>query len=227
MRTRVKHFWSSEIGLSALLVALVLTVFVLRPLTDLGLAGGRLIEAAFSLVLLLGGWSVWGGRARMVLVCIGVGGAGALRWMHWLTGSERLAPWAALASALTICIFIMLVLVLVFQPGPVTGRRIQGAIVAYLLFALAWAQFYECVETFAPGAFTFSGGGGTATGWFSPLLYFSFITLTTLGYGDILPAHPAARSLATMEALIGQLYPAILIGRLVSLHASGTDTAAD
>ena len=53
--------------------------------------------------------------------------------------------------------------------------------------------------------------------------YFSFVTLTTLGYGDTVPVHPVARSLAIAEALVGQLYPAILIGRLVSLQISARD----
>jgi hypothetical protein len=50
------------------------------------------------------------------------------------------------------------------------------------------------------------------------LIYFSFVTLTTVGYGDMAPIHPLTRSLATLEALVGQLYPAILIARLVSLE---------
>lgn len=55
------------------------------------------------------------------------------------------------------------------------------------------------------------------------LAYFSFVTLTTLGYGDITPVHPAARMLAVGEALVGQLYPAILLGRLVTLQISSRD----
>jgi hypothetical protein len=212
------------VGLSALLVALCLIVFVLRPLVDLGLAGGRVVELMFTLVMLSGVWSVWGGRARMTIIGLGVGIAAALRWLHWTGAMPGLAPWAALASAVIIGLFIALVLTRVFQPGPVTWHRIQGAVGVYLLFGLAWAQLYNCVEALSPGAFQVPRGDVGAAGWFSPLLYFSFITLTTLGYGDILAVHPAARSLAMFEALVGQLYPAILIAKLVSLQVTAEMT---
>ncbi|HWU39887.1 MAG TPA: potassium channel family protein, partial [Candidatus Acidoferrum sp.] len=128
-------------------------------------------------------------------------------------------------SALIIGLFLALVLRRVFQPGPVTWHRIQGAVAVYLLFGLAWAQLYECVEAIAPGAFQVPRGDVGTAGWFPPLLYFSFITLTTLGYGDILAVHPVARSLAMFEALVGQLYPAILIAKLVSLQVTAEVTA--
>jgi ion channel len=224
LRARIRRFWSSDLGLSALLVALILIVFILRPLVDMGLAGRRVIELMIALVMLLATWSVWGGRARMTIIGLGVGIAEALRGLYWAGAMPRLAPWAALASAAIIGLFMVLVLTRVFHPGPVTWHRIQGAVAVYLLFGLAWAQAYECVEALAPGAFQFPRGDLTTGGWFSPLLYFSFITLTTLGYGDILPVHPAARSLAMFEALMGQLYPAILIAKLVSLQVTAEMT---
>jgi hypothetical protein len=209
-------------------VALSLIIFVLRPFVDLGLVGGRVVELMFTLLMLSGAWSVWGGRVRMTTIGLGVVTAGTLRWLHWTGAMPQVAPWAALASAAIIGLFVALVLTRVFQPGPVTWHRIQGAVAAFLLFGLAWAQAYEFVEALAPGAFEFPRGDLAAAGWFSPMLYYSFITLTTLGYGDILPVHPVARSLAMFEALMGQLYPAILIAKLVSLqvtaeHAVGAD----
>jgi hypothetical protein len=160
----------------------------------------------------------------IVALCMGI--AAALRWLHWTGAVPHLAPWAALASAAVIGLFITLVLTRVFQPGPVTWHRIQGAVTAFLLFGLGWAQAYEFVEALAPGAFAFPRGDLAGGGWFSPMLYYSFITLTTLGYGDVLPVHPAARSLAMFEALIGQLYPAILIAKLVSLQVTGAHVVA-
>ncbi len=225
-RRRVGWLPSRDVGLSGLLAALVLVVFVLRPLVDLGLAGRRLIELGIAIVALLAMWTVWGGRARMMAVGLAVGISEAMRALYWLWDAPRLAPWVALSSAITIGILMLLVLGMVFRASAVTGRQIQGAVAVYLLFALAWAQLYESVEAFAPGAFIFPQGHTAESGLFSPLLYFSFITLTTLGYGDILPAHPAARSLAMIEALVGQLYPAILLARLVSLHA-GTEPAVE
>ncbi len=225
-RRRAGWLQSRDVGLSGLLAALVLVVFVLRPLVDLGLAGRRLVELAIALVLLLGMWTVWGGRARMAAMSLVVGISEGIRALHWLGDSPRLGPWTGLASAVTIVIFMVLVLATVFQARAVSWRQIEGAVAVYLLFALAWAQLYESVEAVSPGAFVLPQGHASESGWFSPLLYFSFITLTTLGYGDILPAHPIARSLAMIEALVGQLYPAILLARLVSLHA-GAEQATE
>jgi hypothetical protein len=99
------------------------------------------------------------------------------------------------------------------KKGPITAYRIQGAIAVYLLLGLAWAHTYDLIEYLSPGAFT---GTITDSARFSSWMYFSFVTLATLGYGDITPMHPVARSLAVAEAITGQLYLAILIARLVS-----------
>jgi hypothetical protein len=87
-------------------------------------------------------------------------------------------------------------------------------VAAYLLLGIIWAHAYALVALQRPGAFAgpVSPGDGPRA-----FFYFSFVTLATLGYGDVLPVHPAARSLATLEAVTGTLYIAILLARLVSL----------
>lgn len=110
-----------------------------------------------------------------------------------------------------------------FRGGPVNLYRIQGAVAAYLLLGLAWAQAYELVALLAPGAFAGAVFPETEGSHF---VYFSFVTLTTVGQGDVTPVHPVARSLAVAEALTGQLHPAILLARLVSL-ATGTPGARE
>jgi hypothetical protein len=96
----------------------------------------------------------------------------------------------------------------------VTFHRIQGAVAGYLLLGMIWAYAYSLVALLRPDAF--SGPVSPSDGP-RAFYYFSFVTLTTLGYGDVLPVHPAARSLAAFEAVTGPLYLAILITRLVSL----------
>ena len=100
-----------------------------------------------------------------------------------------------------------------------TGHRIRGAIVIYLLLGGIWAMLYQVVALTIPHAFHLPEGiaGGDADALQRLLTYFSFITLTTTGYGDITPIHPVARTLTMLEALVGQLYPAITLARLVSL----------
>jgi len=108
----------------------------------------------------------------------------------------------------------------VFRRGAVNQHRILGAVAVYLLIGLAWASAYELLHFVRPGAF---GSALAAEPAPQTWIYYSFVTLTTMGYGDITPVHPVARSLAIAEALIGQLYLAITLARLVSLRESASD----
>jgi hypothetical protein len=105
----------------------------------------------------------------------------------------------------------------VFAPGRVTYHRINGAVLLYLTIGQIFVGLYGMVDLLAPHALY---GRNLAEGpkFVSDLIYFSFATLTTVGYGDIVPVHPLARSLSSVEAIIGQLYPATLLARLVTLE---------
>ena len=105
----------------------------------------------------------------------------------------------------------------VFGPGRITYHRIVGAILVYLLIAVAFATLFTFVGLSIPAAFKgieFEDDRSLA----SEIFYLSFVTLTSTGYGDIVPMHPLARSLCNIEAVIGQLYPATLLARLVTLE---------
>jgi hypothetical protein len=114
------------------------------------------------------------------------------------------------------------------RPGPVTVHRVMGGIAGYLLIGFTWSFIYQVVIQQSPGAIHFSSVS-TDVHARQPthLIYFSFVTLTTVGYGDAYPVHPAARSLAIAEALIGQLYLAILIASLVGMAVQTKSAAAD
>jgi hypothetical protein len=108
----------------------------------------------------------------------------------------------------------------VFRGGRVTYHRIIGAILLYLLIAVAFATLFLFVGLSDRGAIkgiTFDDDQSLA----SALFYMSFVTLTSTGYGDIVPLHPLARSLCNIESVIGQLYPATLLARLVTLEMRG------
>lgn len=195
-------------------------------------------DAALSafLVLLLAttvmGWPLRDAGAEGVL--------SALRWLTLLVGVAAIAPQRALAAcaaaaALVVgygqleggdvgppllgarIVFFSLVcvalLVRVFRPGRVTVHRLLGAVAVYVLLAVVFGNAYQLLLALRPGAIR--GHAGPATP--DEAMWMSFVTLTTTGYGDVLPASPLARSLATLEALTGVLYPAVLISRLVSL----------
>lgn len=116
--------------------------------------------------------------------------------------------------------FLLLVAALlreVFAPGAITWARIEGAIAVYLLIAVGFATLYATAEILSPNSFQ---GVRPAKGddFGSSFLYFSLVTQTTVGYGDIVPLHPGARSMATLQSICGQFYIAILVSRLVSLE---------
>lgn len=107
--------------------------------------------------------------------------------------------------------------------GEINGNKILGAICLYLLMGLIWAIFYTLLQSMAPNSFN---SMGTAADWyllFPDFIYFSFVTLTTLGFGDISPVSPIARFLVYLEAIIGQFYLAILVASLVGSSLSNRE----
>lgn len=107
----------------------------------------------------------------------------------------------------------------VFAPGRITYHRIMGAILLYLAIGLTFVALFTFVGLAAPGAFSSMSVKDTPA-FDSTMIYFSFGTLTGAG-GDITPVHPMARSLFNLEAILGQLYPATLLARLVTLELEG------
>lgn len=215
--TTFAQFWEGDRGLSVFLALLVIIVFVVPPLAPVKPLGRFIVDLVFSLLLIAGASAVSERRWPFALVSAAIVAALLVRWGSWLIHATDLTEARAWSTMVSFGLFALVVLAQVFRRGPVTVHRIQGAVAAYLLLGLAWSEAYKLVALRNPGAFTGAVGGedGSLQNW----LYYSFVTLTTLGYGDIAPAHPAARSLAVLEALTGQLYPAILLARMVSLEA--------
>jgi hypothetical protein len=104
----------------------------------------------------------------------------------------------------------------VLRSERVTGDTLCGAIAVYLMIGLTWSLGYVLLEYLQPGSYQLAGGTRRATG--KDLLYFSYVTLATLGYGDVVPVTDGARSLAVLEGLCGTIYMAILVARLIGLH---------
>ncbi len=125
-----------------------------------------------------------------------------------------------------------LVLRHLFRSERVTVDVISASVCVYLLLGVLWAVAYSLLETLDPGSFLFAFAAGDETRSMSfggeesifPL-YFSFVTMSTLGYGDILPASSSARMFATVEAIMGQIYLTVLVARLVGLHIAHTMAA--
>jgi hypothetical protein len=188
---------------------LVVFLFVLPPFVEAeGTGPSLVVDSGLSLLLLAGVAALSTHAAVRAVLFVLVVAALVVRWGPFSP------PATAAAALVTVVAMAFVVLVQAFRAGPVNVHRIQGAVAAYLLLGLAWALAYEVVALVATGAFSTASTAEPQRGRF---IYFSFVTLTTVGYGDVTPVHPVARSLAAAEALTGQLYPAILLGRLVSL----------
>ena len=140
----------------------------------------------------------------------------------WLAAAPSFWLVVVAHSTLVVLItfFAVAILSYVLGGGKVTSDKIYGAVCAYLLFGYAWMFAYSVIEQLEPGSFIFSNSAAPEdlVGRVMQLRYFSFVTLATVGYGDIVPHTPAARTTALLEAILGQFYLVALVGRLVGLH---------
>ena len=211
----ITETWQSQANLAFFLALLVLVGFVL-PVMGFGKDDEKLYsDMAFSLLLISGVAIAWGQRKLFLLAGFVGSAAFAVRWMAFFTKMPALQLWAEGWSLAAILVIALVLLSQVFREGPVTLMRIQGAIAVYLLFGIGWAHAYRIAEFSHPGSFNSTTGPmSTVSDW----AYFSFVTLSTVGYGDVTPVRPIARSLAIAEALTGQLYLAITIARLVAME---------
>jgi hypothetical protein len=106
----------------------------------------------------------------------------------------------------------------VLAPGEITRHRVIGAVALYLALGIAFTAAYRLSLELAPGSLANVPLGVEQWQGYSSILYFSFVTLTSVGYGDIVPVQPFVRALSNLESIIGQLYPATLLARLVTLE---------
>jgi hypothetical protein len=212
------NFWWGDRGLSAFLLFLFVTLFI-GPFLHSTLLSW-LTALLFSL-LLVSGVAYISTRRSWRLLAGAVALAAIILW-----GLREIYPTTAIfaiSKLVTLLFLSCLTLVLAVRvfggKGEVTADRVRGAIALYLLFGVVWSVLYQLLAALLSGSFSLAGGMGTTLGERDgDLTYFSFVTLTTLGYGDITPVHPLARMFVVLEALVGQLYPATLLARLVSLE---------
>jgi Ion channel len=210
-----------EPSLTALLACLLLLSFVVTPLVGLGVIVPLHADVIWAVVGVLSVLVVSGRRAAIavILAATAAGLATAI-----IDRPSVLSALVARGSAAVALVALGGVIGhAAFGPGRVTWHRIQGAVALYLILALLFAHLYGLLNVLVTEAFANVPASLNAHAVFyrGHLLYFSFVTLTGTGYGEIVPLHPIARSLATLEAVIGQLFPAILLARLVSLDLEG------
>lgn len=197
-----------------LLLVLILAV-ALNPVL-LALPGGAPV---FDLVMLgvLGSaiYAVSGSRRELAIgLVLGIPAALGRIWVI-RPGAPDLVHWS-LALLLAFLVYVAVMIFReVFRPGPVNRHTVRGGLCLYLLIGLSWALGFAILESLSPGAFRHEEVVGREA-VLQVFVYYSLVTLSTLGYGDVVPILPLARSLAAIEAIVGQLYIAVFVATLVA-----------
>src|SRR6266403_509133 len=202
-----------------LLIALVL-FFIWAPFVEEIEGGELIVSALFSLVLLSGVVAVANRKRVLVIAIVLAIPAIAGRWINHFR-PDLIPPAVFLVAGLILIAFVVANLLrFVFRAPSVNTEVLCASISAYLMLGLMWTMAYWLVDQLTPGgAFSYNTNAGTHSINGFTGFYFSFITLSTVGYGDITPVSRIARWLAAMEAMTGLLYVAVLISRLVSLYS--------
>jgi Ion channel len=226
MKLHVASFWSSDHSLTVLLWVLGLSAFAVAP--TLAVVSERewevlLLALIYTALIVSAVWSAWKDHTARGWLIVAASAPVMLLWIElvwhppivtFVNAGFRLGVVAAFGAVL---------LGRVLAPGPVTKARIKGALAAYLLIGVMFGELFRVLAIAWPNALSTSAAHPLGSKFTAEIMYFSFSTLTTAGYGDIVPVHPYARALANVEAITGQMYIVLLIGRLLTLHMSQSE----
>ncbi len=209
------------------LLTAILLLLIVHPLLWEG-ADLPLIHYAFLGVAMLGGiLALFQGKAsRIVAVALGVPALVGVLAIHAFPTTPAMiaAVFLHVLPMLFIGYTAFTILTIIFRGAVVTADDINGAFCGYLLIGIAFAHLYALVEFHRPGSFSLPANVGVMpeneAARQSLLTYFSLVTLTTVGYGDITAVSPPARSLACVEAVIGQFYIAVVAAELIGIKLS-------
>jgi Ion channel len=213
---KTRHRWEDPL-LTGLTILTLVMMFIVAPLQALGLFAFQVFELLLAILLVAGVFVISGSRTAVAamlaaLAMIVTGAVLRIRSPSILDLNLFAGAWLIVGVTLAWAVARS-----IFAPGRVTYHRVVGAVLLYLTIAIIFAAFFTFLGTLDPKAFiglSIQDSPKLAT----QLIYFSFTTLTTTGYGDVSPVHPMARSLCNLEAIFGQLYPATLVARLVTLQ---------
>lgn len=214
-----ERLWTTDIALTMLLVSLLAYIFFVYPLGWIGtFRPGAAVF--FSFILITGAITVSRNRVFRTLVFAWGLLTLILFWVKHVFPHQNLVFVTNSFGLFYLLLLACLIMGQTFREGPTTTHRIMGAVAVYLIIGMVWSVAYYLVALCIPGAFSIQAPAplGEGESLQSQLFYFSFVTLTSIGYGDIAAVHPIVRMLVILEGVVGQLFPAILIARVVSLH---------
>jgi hypothetical protein len=173
-----------------------------------------LLDVSFSVIFLCAIYAVSEEKSHFVIALILAIPAVLTYWFQYLMEAPGIRAVGDVFSVFFYIFIITRTVSYLFRVKEVTFDLITGAVCGYFIMGMMWTNIYSALEYIMPGSFALPT---EATGAKMHFFYYSFVTLTTLGYGDITPLSSAARSLAVLESVAGQIYLAVIIARLVGL----------
>ena len=212
-----KHFGNFSFLLIVLLLMLLLHPFIS------GERQGEFFSVGFTLAFLAGLYAIRNERHTLVQGLVLAIPAIVGSWASILIDSTVVLAISRAFEAAFILFVTWVILRYIMTEREVTNDTIFGAVCAYIMIGLVFAIAYGLLETLEPGSFRGITATDPQSSW--EFIYFSLVTMTTLGYGDITPVHEAARSMATVQAITGQFYVAVLVARIVAILSSKPNTA--
>jgi hypothetical protein len=208
------------------LLGIILLLHLTYPFSEMGIIQAILYLLVYCSLLGFGVYFIFSTRLRfilmpvLVLTTVIIGGV-------WIADPANIVLSIVTFSLLTVFLIAITITLFefVFQAAKITRDVLLAAIAVYLLIGNIFTTSYTVLDivtraTMNQGAFIIGGDPSVPVTW-QKLFYYSYTTLTTMGYGDILPATSMAQSVATLEAILGVLYVAILVGRLVGVYSAG------
>jgi hypothetical protein len=212
MKEKFYYLWTTGRGLYLLLSLLIFGIFVAPLLIADGFISDLLVESVFAMILISGVFAVPCRLSLRIVMILIAFLAFSTRMLDKFYHSNFTITYADnIFAVITLVAFSILIVKHFLLDKTILIYRITAAVAIYLIIGVLFARLYEIVYLFNADAFSLD-----ETINLYSLIYFSFVTLLTLGYGDIVPVSIAARSLAILEGVIGQLYIVILISSLVS-----------
>jgi hypothetical protein len=207
-----------------LLVSLLL-LFFFYPFVQRSTSGILILDIVFLIILLSSIYAISERKNVFVIsLFLAIAGFGTTVLNYFLM-TVSLGLVAVSAYGLFFAVMAVAMLSTIMKTKKVTTETIYASLCVYLLLGVIWTMLFSAIEIIEPGSFLSGGapvvdfnGEPIKRNVFANFIYYSFVTLTTLGYGDITPVSPHARALSSLEAVIGQLFIAVLIARLVGMH---------
>ena len=216
------EYWNHERSLKALLIYMSIALFVWIPIAGFGREwwGFLLSEVLFNLIILAGVFSVLTRWKNQLFFISNAVLASVFRILFFFIAIDWVLMLGYAFSIVFLTLLARKVLQHIFKDGPVNFYRIQGSIVVFMIIGIICAMLYTLIESILPGSFATTQSSQTYADLFSQLLYFSFVTMTTLGFSDMIPTGSLAKSLVIFQGMTGLLYPVIMIARLVTLEVT-------